>query len=104
MAYIDSVNTHVDPYRGGMLYRDLGVVHRPHDRLKTRSEGRQPVGIVDAAKIEYRGYTSARGAVMLDVVVNGERRYRFGPFTNRQQRMVLLNSLRAAAASQTRWR
>ena len=57
-----------------------------------------PVAAVDKAKIEYRGYTSARGSVMLDVVVNGQRRYRFGPFSNRQQRMVLLNNLRAPAA------
>ena len=103
MAYIDTV-THVDPYRGGMLYRDLGVVHRPNDRLKTRSIGRLHVGAVDKSRIEYRGYTSARGSVMLDVVVDGQRRYRFGPFENRQQRMVLLLNLRATAASSTKWR
>lgn len=50
----------------------------------------------DEAKVEFRGYTSARGDVMLDVYVNDDHAYRFGPFDNKQQRMALIESLRAS--------
>lgn len=92
MAFID---THVVTHRSSALHCTLGMAHRSNDRLKAKA---------DTAKIEYRGYVSARGRVMLDVVINGERRYRLGPFENKQQRLVLLQSLRSAAASSTIWR
>lgn len=40
--------------------------------------------------IDYRGYVSPRGDVMLDVYFNGEHAYLLGPFENKEQRRVFI--------------
>jgi hypothetical protein len=46
-------------------------------------------------RVEFQGFTTARGDLLLDIHVNGEHRYRLGPFDNREQRMAVVDRLRS---------
>jgi hypothetical protein len=50
--------------------------------------------------VGYKSFTAYRNKLMLDIYVNGERRYEFGPFENRQQRQALLIKLRRLVSRQ----
>ena len=45
-------------------------------------------------EVNFHGYCTSRGDAMLDILINGERQYRLGPFTNKEQRRVLVEELR----------
>jgi hypothetical protein len=47
-----------------------------------------------APQIEFHGFSTVRGDVMLDVVVGGKRQYRFGPFATKEERCRLVEELR----------
>jgi hypothetical protein len=44
--------------------------------------------------VDYCAYTNAKDECMLDIVVNGKPRYVLGPFEDRQQRLVTIETLR----------
>jgi len=44
--------------------------------------------------VGYKSFTTPRQDIMLDIYVNKEKRYQFGPFENKQQRQALLDKLR----------
>jgi len=48
--------------------------------------------------IGYRAFRSGRGNLMLHIIVNGEKRYELGPFSNKEERQILLNKLRDTVA------
>lgn len=55
----------------------------------------KPLGEMGGLMIGYKAFATPRSDLMLDIYVNGERRYRLGPFDNKQLRQRTLDKLRS---------